>query len=302
MTNRNDSATLAKPILILGAGGVFARHVAPAVVARGARVRGMVRNSAGEAVARASGVEEIVFGDLRDSAAMLEVLKDVSVVFYIPPKFLPDEAELGVKLVELAAEAGVEKIVMSGVMHPFITEMCNHCSKLPVHEAIIKSGMRYVILQPTNFMQSIGEFFWQNIVETGEYRVLVGDGEVADKPISWVDYRDVADVAAIALTEDSLDNGIFELCASGVLTRQDMAQMMSDALGRKIFIKNEPVLEWVDKNLPLDQDLRAGFIGIGTFYSRYGFPGGNDLVLRTILGRQPRNMADYLTELASESR
>lgn len=301
MKNRNDSTTQVQPVLILGAGGVFARHIAPAVVARGGRVRGMVRNAAGEVVARAAGVEEIVFGDLRDSAAMLEILNDVSVVFYIPPKFLPDEAELGVKLVELAAEAGVEKIVLSGVMHPFITEMSNHCSKLPVHEAIIKSGMRYVVLQPTNFMQSIGEFFWRNISETGEYRVLVSDSEVADKPVSWVDYRDVADVAAIALTEDGLDNGIFELSASGVLTRQDMAQMMSEALGRKITVKNEPVLEWVEKNLAPDKDLRAGFIGIGTFYSRYGFPGGNDLILRTILGRQPRTMADYLTELASES-
>jgi hypothetical protein len=34
-------------------------------------------------------------------------------------------------------------------------------------------------------------------------------------------------------------------------------------------------------------------------YDRYGFAGGNALVLRTILGREPRSLSDYFRELAS---
>jgi hypothetical protein len=33
-------------------------------------------------------------------------------------------------------------------------------------------------------------------------------------------------------------------------------------------------------------------------YDRHGFPGDNDLVLRTILNRAARTLPDYITELA----
>jgi hypothetical protein len=34
-------------------------------------------------------------------------------------------------------------------------------------------------------------------------------------------------------------------------------------------------------------------------YDRYGLPGGHPLVLRTILGREPRSLKEYFRELAS---
>ena len=33
-------------------------------------------------------------------------------------------------------------------------------------------------------------------------------------------------------------------------------------------------------------------------YDEYGFPGGNALVLRAILGREPRSLEQYIYELA----
>jgi hypothetical protein len=36
-----------------------------------------------------------------------------------------------------------------------------------------------------------------------------------------------------------------------------------------------------------------------TDYDRHGFHGGNSLALRTILGREPRSLTDYITELAT---
>ena len=34
-------------------------------------------------------------------------------------------------------------------------------------------------------------------------------------------------------------------------------------------------------------------------YDKHGLPGGNPLVLRSILGREPRSLKDYFRELAS---
>jgi uncharacterized protein YbjT (DUF2867 family) len=285
------------PFLVIGAGGLFGRHVPPELIARGAQVRGLVRHAAGEAVARAAGVSDIVMADLHDEAALQRAMKGVAGVFYIPPKFLPDEAAVGVRLVELAAEAGVERFVLSGVLHPFLTEMDNHCAKLPVQEALIKSGMIYTILQPTNLMNSTGAFFWHKVLTTGEYV----EPWAQDRLLSYVDYRDVAEVAAKALTEDGLAYGVFELSTAGMITREDIVRMMSAALGRLVTTRTQPIEEWNAENMPPDPALRAAFAGIDRFYSRYGLPGGNDLVLRAILSREPRTMAAYIAELVAES-
>ena len=286
-----------KPILVIGAGGHFGRYIAPELLARGAQVRAMVHHDRAEAVARATGVTDIARADLRDEAAVREALRGVGGVFYIPPKFLSDEAELGVRLVELSKEVGIEHFVLSGVMYPFITDMCNHCSKLPVELALIKSGLTFTILHPTNLMQSTGVFFWDKVLATGEYI----EPWARDKKSGYVDYRDVAEVAARAFTKEGLENGVFDLSAPGTVSRDDIGAMMSQSLGRKITTRNQPIDEWNAENMPEDPALRDAFAGIDRFYTSYGFPGGNDLVLRTILGREPRSMKDYIDELVSQS-
>jgi hypothetical protein len=39
-----------------------------------------------------------------------------------------------------------------------------------------------------------------------------------------------------------------------------------------------------------------------TDYDTYGFHGGNDVVLRTLLGRPPRTVEQFIAELASADR
>ena len=175
-----------KKILVVGAGGLFGRYVAPELIARSAAVRGLIHHDRAEAVARSTGITDIARANLRDEKAVRLALEGIGGVFYIPPKFLPDEAEMGVRLVELAAEAGVERFVLSGVMHPFITDMHNHHAKLPVELALIKSGMAFTILLPANLMQSTEAFFWAKVLETGEYI----EPWAQDKKSCYVDYRE----------------------------------------------------------------------------------------------------------------
>ena len=45
--------------------------------------------------------------------------------------------------------------------------------------------------------------------------------------MTFVDYRDVAEVAAIAFATDELVGGAFELAAGGMLTRPEIAALIS---------------------------------------------------------------------------
>lgn len=159
--------------------------------------------------------------------------------------------------------------------------------------------MNYTIIQPNNMMQSIGVFFWnkEKVLETGEYI----EPWAHDKKLAWVDTRDVAEVAAMALTEDRFDYGIFELSAPGTYSREDLIKLMSERLGRTITTRTIPIEEWDGGKIVLDPVLYEAFATCERYYSRYGFPGGNDLILRTILGRAPRTIPEYIAELVTGS-
>jgi uncharacterized protein YbjT (DUF2867 family) len=213
-------------------------------------------------------------------------------VFHIGPGFAPDEAAMGVAMVDAARRAGVRKFVFSGVIHPAISAMVNHAAKLPVEEALCTSGMDFTVLQPAVFMQNL-EMNRDEIVNQGRLSMPYS---VSSK-LCWVDYRDVAEVAAMAMTGDELSYGTFELCAPGMVDLTEIAAIAASAFGRQVDA-GETSAEQMASWLPEDR-LRDGMRRMIAHYDHYGLPGGNPLVLRAILGREPRTLDNFFHELAS---
>lgn len=279
----NETST----ILAVGAAGKFAGFVIPALAKRGAKVRGLVQKAAQTERVLKQGASEVVVGDLNDRASLEVALKGVSSVFYIAPAFLPDEAAIGVRMVAAARQAGVRRFVFSSVIHPVLSRLPNHALKAPVEEAVLNSQLEYTFLHPTVLFQNYGDA-WNRIVETG----VLAEPWSNDTSFSRVDYRDVAEVAAIALTGERLLYGTFELCAEGWLNRHDVASLVGEVLGRPITAqKVDPA------SLPAAaQAMRPMF----EHYDRIGLR-GNALTLAAILGRAPRTLRAYFEELASRS-
>jgi uncharacterized protein YbjT (DUF2867 family) len=275
-------------ILAVGAAGKFAGHVIPALVARGATVRGLVHEAKALASIRDEGAADVVVGDLRDRRSIAAALQDVDSVFYVAPAFLPDEAPAGVDFVAAVVKAGVRRLVFSSVIHPILSALPNHAAKAPVEEAILNSGLQYTILHPALFFQNYART-WRGIARSG----LLAEPWSAETRFSRVDYRDVAETAAIALTEDRLLYGTFELCAEGWLNRHDVAALAGAVLGR-------PVLaERTDPDTLGDQ---AG--PMRPMFKHYDHTGlrGNALTLRAILGREPRTLRAFFDEMNETPR
>jgi uncharacterized protein YbjT (DUF2867 family) len=212
-------------VLMVGATGTYASHVVPELKQRGVKIRALVRDKAKIDAAQQQGADEAVVGDLNDAESLRAAASGMEGVFHLNPAFAPNEAELGVAMVEAAKAAGVRKFVFSGVIHPSISALSNHAAKCPVEEALYESGMNFTVLQPTMFMQNF-EGGWKTVMEKGQFALPYSKHMKA----SYVDYRDVAEVAAIALTSDRLDYGTFELCDAGMVDRVELAAMMSEAL------------------------------------------------------------------------
>jgi uncharacterized protein YbjT (DUF2867 family) len=278
---------MTETILVVGAAGKFAGLLVPALARRGVKIRGLVRSAKEGDVARKGGATEVVSGDLRDRASLDVALKNVDAVFYIAPAFLPNEADIGKSMVDAAKRGGVRRFVFSSVIHPILSALANHAQKAPVEEALLTSGMEYTFLHPTVFFQNFTGS-WPKIVETA----VLAEPWSVDSRFSRVDYRDVAEAAAIALTEDRLLYGTFELCAEGWLDRKDVAAIIGEVLGRPI--KAERV----------DPKMAAGEAGPGApalekmfdWYDKRGLR-GNALTLRAILGREPRTLRAFFEEL-----
>ncbi len=273
-------------VLATGATGTYAGLVVPALVSRGVEVRALVHDPAKADIPRAAGAREIAFGDLGDLGSLDAGMAGMDGVFLITPAFAPDATRLALNAVEAAVRAGVRKIVYSGVYHPSLS-LVNHAGTRAVEEALYRSELAFVVLQPAMFMQGLA----------GAYAQALESGTVVmpwskHSRMTYVDYRDVADVAATAFTGDTLDHGTFELAAPGTHDRVAIAALMSGVAGRELTAEDS-------SGLPPGQPL--GLMAMLQEYDRFGFHGGNALVLRSILRREPRGLEAFLTEVGGRS-
>ena len=277
--------------LVVGAAGRFAGLVVPALARRGVRPRGLVRTPEQADTARGNGAGETVLGDLRDGASMEAALKGVERVFYISPVFQEDEAEIGVSFVAAAKRAGVSRIVFSTIIHPSL-ELRNHASKRPIEDALFRSGLDCTLLRPAVLYQNLAAG-WPAVLKSG----VLAEPFSATARIARVDYRDVAEVAAMALTEDLLLNGAFELSADGGKNREELAAIASKVSGRTIRAASPGFDEWAAKaNLPYNAAQRQQLAAMYANYDQHGLL-GNPFTLRAILGREPRSMPEFLADL-----
>lgn len=278
---------MSETILVVGAGGKFAGLVVPELARRGANIRAMIHDAGDEATVREAGAQDVVVADLTDPEGVAAALGGVERVFYIAPVALPDEATVGKAFVAAAIAAGVRRFVFSSVIHPVLSGLPNHALKAPVEDAVLNSDLDYTFLHPTVLFQNFAGA-WERIVQSG----MIAEPWSNDTRFSRVDYRDVAEVAAIALTEDRLLYGTFELCAEGWLDRHEVAALIAEVLGRDI----TPMRIDPDTLPGTTRALRPMF----DHYDRIGLR-GNALTLAAILRHEPRTLRAYFGELATDA-
>lgn len=273
-------------ILAIGAAGRFGGYVVPALAKRGAKIRGFVHKLEDSDRARSHGAAEVAVGDLHDRKQFDAALKGVDSIFYIAPAFMPDEADLGRSVVDAAIRARVRRFVFSAVIHPVLSALSNHTAKAPVEDAILNSGMEYTFLHPARFYQNYAAF-WPKVLKEG----VLAEPWSSDSHFSLVDYRDVAETAAIALTDDRLLYGTFELCAPEHWNRKRVARLMSEVLGREIEEQ---------RDMHVLSEVPHAERRMFDHYDQHDLL-GNSLTLQAILEGEPRTLRAYFEELANNS-
>ena len=244
--------------LVTGAAGYVASEVVRQLVARGHRVRGLVRRENQLQQVRDMGAEPVL-GDIRDREALDRAMDGVDGVFHIAAMFReadqPDSAYVeanvdGVRnVLEAAASAGVKRVVhcSTGGVHghiadppadesaPFNPGDVYQHTKLDGERLALdffrQGGVRGVVIRPAMIygpgdtrtrklfsMISKGRFFY------------VGRG---DNLVHFIDVRDLARAFLLAMEREETNAEVYLIAGKRTMSLREFCEITAKDLGVK---------------------------------------------------------------------
>ena len=276
-------------IVVTAAGGRTGTAVVRSLRAQDRPVRAVVSSHRPRPVLDDLGAA-VAVADLADAGTVAPLLADAEALYLMWPNFDPRETAGATALLDAARTAGVGRVVYHSVLRPQARSMPHHAAKDRVEEHLDSSGLAWRVLQPCAYADNLDGAL-PGVAATGRFASAWG----LDHGQSLVDVRDVADAAAVLLTEDGLDGGTFEAAGPESLTAGRLAELLAGHLGRAV----TPVDDVPDGPVPPIEDYAAHCRRrMLDHYRAHGFT-GSPRVLTALLGRPPRSFADHLADVPS---
>jgi uncharacterized protein YbjT (DUF2867 family) len=277
-------------ILITGATGTVGRHLLRLLDERGAAVRALVRDRDRAADLLGHGID-LAVGDFADRASLTSALDGVSAV-YLACANHPLQVAWETALIDTAVAAGVRRIVkLSAIDAAIGSPVAFADAHGRIERHLLASGIDHVLLKPafltTNLLAAADSLRQADAI------FLPAEGA----KIAMIDPRDVAEVAAIALTGQVPRE--LALTGPAAVTFDDVAEQLSAVTGRPVGFVPVP-----------DDAAVAQLIGAGapewfatnvvTQFGllRHGTQAEVRDTVRTILGREPRSVAEFVRDHA----
>lgn len=280
-------------VLVTGANGRTGRAVVAALAQRGAAVRAFLRRSEQWPAIQALGAADHAVGDMGDLASIRAALAGCSALVHIGPPMHPREKEMTALFLQAAQELSLPHFVYWSVMHPLRTEVRHHRLKLETEELVVESELPYTIVQPTRYMQHL-ENIWAQVTGQGVHAMPFGTRVT----FNVADLADLADAAAIAVTQPGHLYATYELAGPEALSQDDMARIAGEVIGRPVMARAVPIEEMQAKARAAgaSDDRIEQMTVMNRHYDRHGFR-GNPNVLRMVLGREPTRFRAYVERL-----
>ena len=218
-------------ILITGATGHIGKELAPLLLQQEQPIRILVRDA--KKVAHLEPCIERAPGDWNKPDTLAEAMKGVDRVFLVT-----FETQQDLNLIEAARRAGVRHIVKLSTLEATAHKIQVGKWHYEREELIRGSGLDWTFLRPGMFMSNSIEWWAESI--KGQGSVFFPGGKKGK--VAPVDPRDVAKVAAIALTQPGHSGQAYELTGPELFTIGEMVQVVSRVLGKPIQYVDIPPL------------------------------------------------------------
>lgn len=269
-------------ILILGGTGKTGRQLTTTLRDAGEPVRTAARSGADAAF------------DWYDPSTHGPALDGVTRLYLVPPALRLDFADAVAGLLDRAEAAGVRHVTFLSAFG------VQHAPQAVAVRAVeldlaARNGLTHSIVRPSWFMQNFTEGAFLPQVEQGTLALPAGDGREA-----FIDARDIAAVAAASLRDPAAHAGAaYDLTGPETLTVTEVAEQLSDALGRPVTYTPIPVEQFVTglvaHGAPADY---AAFLGQLLDVIAGGGGARPTSAVADVTGVEPRTFARFLADTA----
>lgn len=227
---------------------------------------------------------EIVKFDYNDEGTITAALEGVDSVYLAAPGGYPPEPEF--RVIDLAKAAGVKRIVKLSALG--VENSDNELRQ--VEKYLEASGLEWAFLRPNWFMQNYTTMS-AAAIKSGTLAEPSGDGKTG-----YIDACDIAAVGVKVLIEDGYTGKAYPLTGPEVLSRQEVADIISEATGKAVRylpITDEQFRASVAEFMPASsiELMSALYGGVRAGWTEVITP-----TVREVLGREPRNFRDFANE------
>jgi uncharacterized protein YbjT (DUF2867 family) len=280
--------------VVIGGTGNVGGAVVKELVRRGANVRVLARKQPEQGKLPA-GVE-VAVGDLLNPDSVEQAMQSVDKLFLLNA-VVADELTQALIAYGIARRTGLKHITYLSVFKvEQFRDVPHFASKLAVENALREFGVPYTILRPGYYIQNDGTLK-DALTGAGIYPMPIGTAGICA-----VDTRDIAEAAAISLTQEGHAGQTYDLVGPTLISGPGNAATWSRLLGTEIKYTGHNFDQWEQQmraNAPGWQafDLRMMFQG----YFDRGFASTETELARVtkLLGHTPRSYEDFAVETAA---
>lgn len=273
-------------ILVTGASGTVGSALVEALAGR-TPVRRALREPG---PSRADAVGESVPFDFERPHTYTPALDGARAVFLLRPPQMARAGDIDPFVTAMRAH-GVERVVFLSVKGAGRNPLLPHHG---IERRLLRAGLSATMLRANDLLQNFATVHARTIRETGEIRVPAGAGRA-----SWIDARDVADVAAVALLDPTPGPRVHTLTGAEALGVADLAAAITGAIGRPVRYRPVSVPRFVRERRRAGAPLALALVMSGIYtVQRLGLAAEVTPDLPRLLGRPPRDLATFVRDYA----
>ena len=275
-------------ILVTGASGNVGTEIVKILIANGYRVRVAGINPAALRQRFDEKAESVLF-DYARSETFTNTFQGIKRMFLMRPPQITDVKKYMLPAIDAAKLAGVEHIVFLSLIGIEQNQRVPHYA---VEQYLIKSQIPYTFLRCSFFMQNLSTTHRSEIRDHDEIYLPVGHGKT-----SFIDVRDIATVAALALTNLGHENKAYELTGNEALDYYEVAEIFSQILERPITYRNPSAMQFLWREIRKGTHLPFALVMTWLYSStRNGMAAQVTQELQQLLGKPSISLKQFVLD------
>jgi uncharacterized protein YbjT (DUF2867 family) len=217
---------MTKKILIMGATGKVGYEVVKYLCSQKIKVKAAVHQPKNAALLTRLGAETISL-DLEKTETIAQAFNGVNKLFLLIPSTNKNtEILIAKKIIDYAKKINIENIVHLSAMGAENYPTFSHSD---IERYLNDQNIPHAHLQPNFFMQNFNTFYLNHI----QQKKLINIYD-ANTPTSFIDARDIGEVAAKLLLNNHQNCKTLILTGSQAITHQQVAEILSAVSSKKI--------------------------------------------------------------------